>query len=151
MIEEFISGYDITNFIVGNKNHYIINETLIALKNGAVVQDMEVMSYKDYIHRDNWYASPTGYISTECIERIKKESIAIAERLETYDIARLDYRVTKNNEIYFLEINTVPAIHQKSQAGAICELMGISFDDFVHAWVSSVTQRISETEPNLFS
>lgn len=144
LIEEFILGYDITNFIIGNKKRYIINETLIALKNETVIQGMDVMSYRNYIRRDNWYTSPASYISKECIERIKRESIIIAEKLETFDIARIDYRVTKENEIYFLEINTVPAIHKKSQAGAVCELMGISFEDFIDAWVSSVTQRISD-------
>lgn len=142
LIEEFIAGYDVTNFVIGNKDKYFINEPMIASKNGKLIQGMNVMSYIDYIHRDNWYATPDEYISKTCIENIKNKSILITEQLETYDIARIDYRVTEENQIYFLEINTVPALHKKSQAGAICQHLGISFDEFISYWVTTVSQRI---------
>ncbi len=143
LIEEFIEGYDATDFIIGNKDDYLINEPMMALKNGKLIQRTDVMSYTDYIHRNNWYITPKGFIPEKCIEDLKRISILIAEHLETYDIARIDYRITKDNCIYFLEINTVPAIHQKSQAGAICEHLGITFNEFVNCWVTTVSHRIS--------
>ncbi len=142
LVEKFIAGYDVTDFIIGNKGKYYINEPLIALKKGKLIQGLNVMSYMDYINRDNWYTTPNGSLTQTCIESIKNTSIIIAEYLKTYDIARIDYRVTKDNEIYFLEINTVPAIHKKSQAGAICEHLGISFDDFVDYLIKTVCSRI---------
>lgn len=142
LIEEFIEGYDITNFIIGNKGAYYLNEVMMALKKGKIIQGTDVMSFEDYLHRDNWYIAPDKYLSEDCINNIKNNSIQVVEQLETYDIARIDYRVTANNEIYFLEINTVPAIHKKSQAGAICEKLGISLSDFVDYWVKSVSFRL---------
>ncbi len=145
LVEEFIAGYDVTDFVIGNKGRYFLNEPMIAQKNGKVIQGMNVMSYMDYIHRDNWYIAPDKYISKECIENIKNTSILITEQLSTYDIARIDYRVTENNDIFFLEINTVPAVHKKSQAGAICKKLGISFDKFVDYWISAVTLRLTQS------
>lgn len=143
LIEEFIEGYDVTDFIIGNKGKYLINEPMMALKSGKLIQKMDIMSYMDYVHRNNWYITPNEHISLKCIEELKRISILIAEHLETYDIARIDYRITEDNCIYFLEINTVPAIHRKSQAGAICEHLGITFDEFVNCWITVVSQRIS--------
>lgn len=142
LAETFIPGYDVTDFIIGNKGNYYLNEPLIALKKGEVIHGMDVMSYKDYIKRDNWYASPEKYLSKICIDKIQNMSKDIVEHLETYDIARIDYRVTANEDIYFLEVNTVPAVHSKSQAGAICQQLGISFVTFVSYWIQATTQRL---------
>lgn len=146
LVEEFIEGYDVTNFVIGNKNNYFINEPMMALKKGKIIQGFEVMSYINYIHRDNWYIPANSYLSDTCIESIKKTSTTITELLSTYDIARIDFRVTKDNKFYFLEINTVPALHPKSQAGAICEHLGINFNDFIDLWIQAVTNRITKKE-----
>lgn len=144
LIEEFIPGYDVTDFVIGNQKKYLINEPLIAMKKGEIICGMNIMSCNDYIHRDNWYSNPNKYIPVKCVESIRKNSLLIAENLKVYDIARIDYRVTEDGEVYFLEINTVPAIHKKSQAGAICDILGISFSEFVNNWISCVYQRITQ-------
>lgn len=142
LVEEFIPGYDITDFVIGNKHSYLINEPLIAMKHGKIIDNYMVMSYLDYLRRDNWYKSPKGCLSDKCIKQIKNASVTISELLETYDLARIDYRVTENEEIYFLETNTVPAIHRKSQAGAVCKCLNLTFDDFVGCWINAATNRL---------
>lgn len=143
LIEEFIPGYDVTDFVIGNRGEYLVNEPLIAIKRGKIISGMDIMSCNDYIHRDNAYSSPNKYIPLKCVESIRKNSLLIVENLKAYDIARIDYRVSEDGKIYFLEINTVPAIHKKSQAGAICDILGIPFSEFVNRWVSCVFERIT--------
>lgn len=142
IIEEFISGYDITNFIIGNSKVYRINQTLIAFHNNTVIKDNAIMSISDYVRLNNSYEDAKNYIQNNINKMIMEYSETIVTQLNVFDIARIDYRVTSSGEIYFLEINTVPAIHKRTQAGAVCKAIGISFEKFLDIFIESVNKRL---------
>lgn len=144
LIEEFIPGYDVTDFILGNAGNILLNEVLIAKHNNILIDGFDVMSMDDYLNRTNWYDDASNIISQEIVEYIKKASEKIVTSLNTYDIARLDYRVTEKGNVSFLEINTVPAIHPKSQVGAICNIRNIKFSDFLKLYIQGVTLRLTQ-------
>ena len=99
IIEKFIAGYDITNFIIGNTGNYPLNQTLVALHDNKVIENEAVMSINDYIDLKNSYENALSYISNQTNKKILDYSQAIASHLNVYDIARIDYRVTKSGQI----------------------------------------------------
>ena len=142
IVEEFIFGYDITNFIIGNPKEFRINQTLIALHNNIVIKDNAIMSISDYVNLNNSYEDAKNYISNKANKKIMEYTETIVAKLNIFDIARIDYRVTGSGEIYFLEVNTVPAIHKRTQAGAVCKTIGISFEEFLDIFIESVDKRL---------
>lgn len=142
IIEDFISGYDITDFIIGNLGEFRINKTLIALHNNTLINNNSIMSINDYVNLNNSYEDAKNYISDNVNTMIMKYSEAIVTQLNVFDIARIDYRVTNSGKIYFLEINTVPAIHKRTQAGAVCRTTAISFEKFLDIFITSVNKRL---------
>lgn len=143
IIEKFISGYDVTNFIIGNYRDFQINQTLVALHGNELINNYSVMSIDDYVNLNNSYENAVYYISNETNILIMRYSESIVTRLNVFDIARIDYKVTTSGEIYFLEVNTVPAIHKRTQAGAVCKILGISFDRFLDRFIISVANRLN--------
>lgn len=144
IIEKFIVGYDITNFIIGNTGNYPLNQTLIALHDNKVIENEAVMSINDYINLKNSYENAISYISNLTNKKILDYTQTIVSHLNVYDIARIDYRVTKSGQIYFLEVNTVPAIHKRTQAGAVCKILDIPFERFLDIFITSVNERLSK-------
>lgn len=143
LIEEYIEGYDATVFIVGNHSDVHINEVLVIEHHGKLFFDSEVVSIDDYVHGGTRSLPAKGILPSDVISLLEETSMRIATHMRTYDIARLDYRVTSEGVPYFLEINTVPAINRNSQAGAVCETLGIDLSAFLDALVSSATRRLS--------
>ena len=146
IIEKFIAGYDITNFIIGNVKNFRLNQTLVALHDNKIIENQEIMSINDYVELKNSYENALRCISDLTNKKIMRYSESIASNLNIYDIARIDYRVTKLGEIYFLEVNTVPAIHKRTQAGAVCKILDISFEEFLDIYVTSVKKRLHKKD-----
>lgn len=142
IVEKFISGYDVTNFIIGNSGDFCLNQTLVALHDNIVINNETVMSINDYINLKNSYEDARYYISEFTNKHIMDYSESICSRLNVYDIARIDYKVTTTGEIYFLEVNTVPAIHKRTQAGAVCKIQDISFEKFLDLFINSAIKRL---------
>lgn len=142
IVEKFIAGYDITNFIIGNVGNYLLNQTLVALHDNKIIENEAIMSIDDYIGLKNSYENALYCISDSTNKKILDYTQSIVSHLNVYDIARIDYRVTKSGEIFFLEVNTVPAIHKRTQAGAVCKILDISFEQFLDVYVTSVDKRL---------
>ena len=100
------------------------------------------MSINDYVGLKNSYENALRFIPKFTNQKIMNYSESVVSNLNIYDIARIDYRVTKSGEIYFLEVNTVPAIHKRTQAGAVCKILNISFEKFLDLYVTSVEKRL---------
>ena len=59
-----------------------------------------------------------------------------------HDILRIDYRLTENGELYFLEINSVPRVSSTSELGYICKERGVSYSDILNNYLKSIRNRI---------
>lgn len=142
VIEEYIPGYDVTCFVVGNEK-IVLNEVLVIAHHNKFVFTKEVMSYKDHLLGTRIFYPCKGILTKLTENKVKQISINIKNELNINDFCRIDYRVTTDNKIYFLEINTVPAINMNSQVGVICNNLGISFDEFIDKIVKTITERLN--------
>ena len=142
IVEEYIPGYDVTCFVIGNEK-IILNEVLVISHHNKFIFSDEVMSYKDHLLGTRTFHSSEGILTKSTEDEIKQTSINIKNELNIYDFCRIDYRITTDNKVFFLEINTVPAISNDSQVGVICNNLGIKFDEFIDLIVQTVTERFS--------
>ena len=122
LIEEFIVYYEVTNFIIGNGDNYPINVPVLEEFHGNLLHDKEVMAIHDKAYRTRTFHLCDQIFRTR---NNRKNSIYIKtnkkNNLGVNDILRIDYRVTSEGTIYFLEANTVPRICSKNEAGFICK------------------------------
>ncbi|MHB1922447.1 MAG: D-alanine--D-alanine ligase [Chitinophagaceae bacterium] len=125
LIEEMVKGREITCglFQSGGK---VISLPLT-----------EIISSKDFFDFEAKYTpgksievTPAG-ISPELAERIREVSIRIFHHLNCRGIVRIDYIVQENTEdIYFLEINTMPGQSEQSIVPQQVKKSGINLRDF---------------------
>lgn len=142
LVEDYISGYDATCFVIGNDRIYL-NEPLLIKHHNKLLFNNEVMGYKEHAQQTREFFSCKNILPQKTIDKIKKTSVTIKDLFNIKDFCRIDYRITEKQEIYFLEINTVPAISMQSQVGKICNNINISFDAFIQIIINTITERIN--------
>lgn len=142
LIEEYIPGYEITNLIIGNPNDYRFNEIILTSVHDKIFLTKEVLGIqeKSLKLREQFHAS--HFINADVYNQIKITSTKIFEHFGAQDIARIDYRVTKDNQIYFLEINSVPRISSTSECSIICKHHQIPFEKILLEYIDVVNTRI---------
>lgn len=141
LIEQFIPGYEVTNFIIGNDPHYIINEPVLEEFHGNFVHNNEVMAVEDKAYRTRTFHACYEILGNELTEKIKQTTQKIKEAFGVNDILRIDYRVTTSGEIYFLEANTVPRICSKNEAGFICKFYDKPYSFFLECLLDTLIER----------
>lgn len=141
LIEKFISGYEVTNFIIGNQGNYLINIPVLEEFHGNILHTKEVMAIEDKAYRTRTFHLCDNIIGEKVTEQIKRTSQLIKESLKVNDILRIDYRVTESGDIYFLEANTVPRICSKNEAGFICKSLSKPYSFFISCLLKTVIDR----------
>lgn len=144
IIEEYISGIDITNYLIGNSSHYLINDIVIA-------ELMDPSPYAIYGLNEKHKKLRTLFLNNEKLDyavsqQINETSINIANIVGAYDICRIDYRYNfENNKYYFLEINSAPRFSTSSEIGFIAKKKNISFATMLNLYVSTFNERIDNS------
>lgn len=141
-IESYIAGYEITNFLIGNPNNIVLNEVLGVKHHGKILFDKEVITLKDNATKSTSYYLPETVLDSATIQKIKETTKQIAQHIGVHDILRIDYRLTENGELYFLEINSVPRVSSTSELGYICKERGVSYSDILNNYLKSIRNRI---------
>lgn len=142
IIEEYIAGYDVTCFVIGNEK-IILNEPLIIKHHNKMFFENEVMGYAEHANKTRIFLPCDDYLEQELINDIKNTSVKIKNIFNIKDFCRIDYRITESGEVYFLEINTVPAISMDSQVGVICKHLSIEFNEFVKMILNTILKRFN--------
>ena len=70
-------------------------------------------------------------------------TLKIAKALNLRDIVRIDYRITPDNEIFFLEANTVPRVSITSELGFICKKRDWDYASVLSNYIEAICDRIN--------
>lgn len=143
IIEEFVQGIDVTNYLIGNVTDYPVNEIV-----SAELFDKSPFAVYGTIEKQNklrtLYYNDT-FLQLDLVKRIKQQSVLIAQTIGARDICRIDYRVNiSNNAIYFIEINSAPRFSRSSEIGFIAEQRGVHFNDMIKIYLDTVLKRIKK-------
>ena len=141
ILEEYVSGIDVTNYLIGNPNNYLINEVIVTELFDSSPWAVYGIKEKSNKLRTLYYNDEK--LDNTIIQQIKKTSIQIAQIVGANDICRIDYRYDFNsNKFSFIEINSAPRFSSSSEIGFIAEKKNISFSAMLNLFISAFNYRI---------
>ncbi len=140
LIEEFISGDEVTVGLVGNSPPQLVGimRILPKAKNDFFVYSLEVKRQWELLVD---YECP-AQLDVRIQERIKSASLATFDALGCRDFARLDFRIDAGGTPYFLEINPLPGLNPRSgDLPIIAKNMGWSYERLISSIMSAALSR----------
>ena len=143
LIEEYIEGYEITCFIIGNKGRYFLTEPIVCEYNGIRYFKDFVFGLEEKANRTRKEYLAQNFLKSSEIEMIRRATQTAFEALGMNDFARADFRLRKDGCLFFIEINGNAVISETSELGIISKELGIPFGKIVGDIILSATERFS--------
>lgn len=133
IIEEAIEGREFSVGVIENSKGF---------QSLAVI---EIKPTEEFFNYDNKYNS-TNLAQEVCPADISQEldTLLVEQALTAHKVmgckhlSRSDFIVNQNNEIYFLEINTIPGMTENSLVPKELKTEGLSLRDLFNYWISEV-------------
>ncbi len=119
MIEKFIPGREMTVGILDDKPLPVVE---IVTESG--VYDFEAK----YRSSGTKYLAPAG-IDDKLRHKAQEVGVASHKALGCSGFSRVDIRVTDNDEVYVLEVNTIPGLTERSLLPMAAKAAGMSFGE----------------------
>jgi D-alanine-D-alanine ligase len=113
LIEEFIEGREITVGAIILENNIQVLPIAEILRQDQE-KNLKQNQYYNYTNRQSTEIILDPSIDKKLIDQIKEITKKIGETLNCQSFYRVDYILSKNNEIFFLEINTIPGMTPRS-------------------------------------
>ncbi|MFN8770517.1 MAG: D-alanine--D-alanine ligase [Neisseriaceae bacterium] len=119
LIEELIVGAEFTAPVFNNRVYPLVK---IEAPNG------------EYDYQNKYFTDNTKYIcpydlGDELNEKVKKFALLSYQSIDASGVARVDFMLNDKNELFFLEINTIPGMTSHSLVPMSFKASGCSFDD----------------------
>jgi D-alanine-D-alanine ligase len=120
--EEFIPGSDLYVALLGNEPQVMPPVELVIGRKGAAAPQLATYRLKnDGAYRTRWRVRWQPAKLDEAVGRsIETASRAIFHALKLRDYARIDFRITPENRIVFLEANPNPDLHPHAMGINLC-------------------------------
>lgn len=131
MVEEYISGKEIKVAVLEDGE----------IKTGALCEiTVQQGCFNDY----NLKYKGTGShkkipaeLSAETEDKIKDAAVRIFKALGCKDYSRVDFFVTKENQVYFNEINTIPGLSEKSIFSLMFDQIGLPYAKLINRMIEN--------------
>ncbi len=140
LIEHYIEGHEVTVGLVGNSPPKIV----------GIMRVVPRSRFKNFVYslevKRNWqklvdYECPAKLPETTT-KRIKKFSIAVYQTLNCRDFSRIDFRIDRDGQPYFLEVNPLPGLNPVSgDLPIMAGKMGWTYDELIKTIVESAVGR----------
>lgn len=137
-VEHYISGRDITVFVLGNPPDFELIEPIVLQAENRAFLDLEAKKER-LVHR----FSPRCLLSEDEVSRVRLLSKRIFETLECRDICRIDFKVDELGRFYFIEANSAPRFSKTSEIGFLANSKGKEYDDYVKLFLDIVSKRVN--------
>jgi len=121
LIESFIDGREITVPIIGNKAYSIVE----------IIPSHDLYDYEcKYTKGMSEYICPAD-LGINLSGSIKDQALKIHKILDCRHYSRVDFILDKNNDPWFLEINTLPGMTETSLLPKSLKASGVEFKDVI--------------------
>lgn len=142
MVEEFISGEEVTVGVVGNSPPKIVGIMRVVPR-----KKTDCFIYSLEVKRD-WEALLTyecpALLGQGVLQDITDSSLKAFEALGCRDFARMDFRISPDGTPYFLEVNPLPGLNPKSgDLPIMAGKMGWTYQSLISAILKAALQRYS--------
>jgi D-alanine-D-alanine ligase len=141
MIEEFIGGDEVTVGIIGNEPPQVLAmmRILPRKKTEHFVYSIEVK--RDYMELVDYECPPK--LDKQVIKKLKNAGLKIFKILGCRDFARIDFRLDKDGNPYFLEINPLPGLGSHSDLVIMAAMLGIPHKELINSILTAAVKRYS--------
>lgn len=143
LAEEYIEGREFTVGLLGNGSTLRVFEPMEILYRRPTQGAFHVYSYpvkqnyREYVD----YACPAGLTDAQR-EEMKSTARRIFESLGCLDFARVDFRLSEDGRLYFIEINPLPGLAPHySDYPMLAEFCGVSHRELVRAVLRAALAR----------
>jgi len=144
MAEEYIEGREFTVGVLGNKGDIRVFPPMEIIfkknndKNFSIYSYNVKQNYEEYIE----YKCPAD-LTPEQEKEMVRMSETIFNALGCRDSARIDYRMSEDGKIYFLEINPLPGLAPGySDYPMLAEYSGICYVDLINGILGAALNRL---------
>lgn len=125
ILQELISGIEVTDGILGNKALPIVE---------IVPPTGEEFDFENRYNGRSQEICPPKNIDKETQNKIQNLALIVHESLDCRHLSRIDMIVGKNN-VYVLELNSIPGMTATSLFPKEAETIGLSMEDLVKEFV----------------
>ena len=142
LCEEYIAGRDLFVGMLGNEPRVMPPLELVVGRSGAGAPRFATFNVKnDAAYRRKWAVRyRRAAVSDEVREEIEDASRRIFGALKLRDYARIDYRLTPENRLVFLEANPNPDLTRHTFGRDVC-FAGVPYPELISGIVSSALSR----------
>jgi D-alanine-D-alanine ligase len=143
LVEEYIHGREFTVGVLGNGGDAKVFEPMEIVYKKKTQGDYCVYSYnvkQDYTKFVD-YVCPAALNPSET-RSMKQTALKIYNALRCRDFARMDFRMSPEGKIYFIEINPLPGLAPGySDYPMLAEFCGVGYDALITAIYSAAVKR----------
>lgn len=127
MVEEAIVGKEIKVAIMGKDENVEVGEICEIVVKGHIFNDFELKYKGGGTHKEI-----PAKLDADITEQIKESAKEIYTTIGCKGLARVDFFLTEENEIFFNEINTIPGISDKSIFSLMFEKKGLKYSEMIN-------------------
>jgi D-alanine-D-alanine ligase len=146
LVEEFIPGTEITVGLVGNSPPRVVGVMEVVPQTGTDGNFMYTLEVKRNWRQLVFYRSPPD-LPGPCVQEIEHVALKLFRELGCRDLARLDFRIDRDNHPYFLEANPLPGLGGNSDLPIMAELSGWSYTQLIQTILNAALQRNGLGDP----
>lgn len=138
LLEEYIEGQEIECSVLGNDNP-------IASIPGEIVPQHEFYSYEaKYLDEKGAILLIPARLPEKVAEEIRQISLASFRALYCQGMARVDFLVRRQKEIFVNEVNTIPGFTRISMYPKLWEASGISYTELIDRLIALALERFEQ-------
>ncbi|HHY64253.1 MAG TPA: ATP-grasp domain-containing protein, partial [Clostridiaceae bacterium] len=142
LVEEFIMGREFTVGILGNGPDMTVFEPMEICYLSSRREDM-IYSYrikKEYKNYVEYVCPPS--LDKEILDKMKNLAATIYTALECRDFSRIDFRLSEDGTVYFIEINPLPGLAPGySDFPMLAQFCGMDYETLVMNILNSGLKR----------
>jgi len=138
LVEEYIKGREIECSVLGN-------EEPIASLAGEVIPTHEFYSYEaKYLDENGAALEVPAKLSGEIMKQVQDMAVRAFKALECEGMARVDFFLKENGDLFVNEINTIPGFTSISMYPKLWEATGISYSELVDRLIMLAIERFEK-------
>lgn len=144
LAEEYITGREFTVGIVGNGEDTLVFEPMeICFLDKTIKETIYSYEVKKNFEKCVQYVCPP-ILDKALTEKMKKIALKVYNAMECKDFTRIDFRMTEDGAIYFIELNPLPGLAPNySDLCILAEKCGTSYNDLILKILTSALKRIN--------
>lgn len=133
ILEELIKGREMTVGVVDKGGESIVLPVIEVIPKGTFF-DFENKYNPDKLADEICPAK----VDTSIYKELQRQALVAHQAISAKHISRADFFLTSNNEIYFLEINTIPGMTNTSLIPKMLRDEKIELKDLLKEWISEL-------------